>query len=133
YGELVRFTIFGQPVFLVTKPDYVRDILVTSNKDFHKSSLLRVARFILGDGLLTSEDDFHKRQRRMMQPAFHSQRINGYAETRIDYAGKHADAWINLDGQPVDLWDEMMRLTLAIVSKTLFNADVEGEEHELSE
>lgn len=133
YGELVRFTIFGQPVHLVTKPDYVKEILVTNNKDFHKSSLLRVARFILGDGLLTSEDDFHKRQRRMMQPAFHAQRVNDYAQTMIDYAAKHTDNWNDLDGQPVDVWDEMMRLTLAIVSKTLFNADVGGEEHELGE
>jgi cytochrome P450 len=133
YGELVRFTIFGQPVYLVTKPDYVKDILVTNNKDFHKSSLLRVARFILGDGLLTSEDEFHKRQRRMMQPAFHSQRVNAYAQTMIDLAAKHRDTWSDLDGQPVDLWDEMMRLTLAIVSKTLFNADIGGEEHELGD
>lgn len=68
YGELVHFKVFGQSLYLVSNPDYVKEILVTNAKHFHKSSLLRVARFILGDGLLTSEDDFHRRQRRMIQP-----------------------------------------------------------------
>ncbi|NUM52482.1 MAG: cytochrome P450 [Candidatus Hydrogenedentes bacterium] len=133
YGELVHFKVFGQSLYLVSNPDYVKEILVTNAKHFHKSSLLRVARFILGDGLLTSEDDFHRRQRRMIQPTFHSQRVNRYGEIMIEFASAFAKSWEEFDGHPIDVWDEMMRLTLAIVSKTLFGASMESEDHEIGE
>ncbi|MDZ4857604.1 MAG: cytochrome P450 [Candidatus Hydrogenedentes bacterium] len=135
YGELSRFTVWGQEIYLVTRPDHVKDILVTNHKNFHKSKALEVAKYILGEGLLTSEDELHKRQRRMIQPAFHSQRINTYGEIMIEYAARHADRWeqSGIDGHPIDMWQEMMRLTLAIVAKTLFDADVESEAYEIGE
>jgi cytochrome P450 len=133
YGELVRFTVFGQEIFLVTRPDHVKEILVTNHKNFHKSALLKAARYVLGDGLLTSEDEFHRKQRRLIQPAFHSQRIHSYGETMIAHAAKYADAWEEMDGHPVDVWEEMMRLTLGIVAKTLFDAEVESEAYTIGE
>lgn len=133
YGDLVHFKVFGQSLYLVSNPDHVKEILVTNAKNFHKSGLLKVARFIMGDGLLTSEDDFHRRQRRMSQPAFHAQRINAYGEIMIEFAAMFARSWEQYDGLPIDVWDEMMRLTLAIVSKTLFGASVESEDHEIGE
>lgn len=135
YGELSRFTVWGQEIYVVTRPDHVKEILVTNHKNFHKSRALKMARYVLGDGLLTSEDDLHKRQRRMLQPAFHSQRVNAYGQIMAEYAARHAARWDEqgLHGHPVDMWHEMMRLTLAIVAKTLFDADVESEADEIGE
>lgn len=133
YGDVVRFPVFGRYIYLVTTPDHVREILVTQNKNFYKSRALKMARYVLGDGLLTSEGEFHRRQRRMIQPAFHSQRINAYAETMIEFAANHAAAWEAVEGHPIDMWQEMMKLTLSIVAKTLFGAEVQSEADEIGE
>ncbi len=87
--------------------------------------------FAIGEGLLTSEGEFHLRQRRLAQPAFHRQRIANYATTMTDYAQRTGERW--QDGATLDISQEMMRLTLAIVGKTLFDADVEKEAEEIGE
>jgi cytochrome P450 len=129
YGDLVFFKLGPQPVVLVNNPDYIRDILVTSNRNFMKGEGLQRAKRLLGEGLLTSEGEFHLRQRRLAQPAFHRQRIAGYAATMVEYAGLACDQW--RVGETRDVAREMMRLTLAIAGKTLFDADVEGEADEI--
>jgi cytochrome P450 len=129
YGDLVYFKLGPQPVFLVNDPEYIRDILVTNNKNFMKGEGLQRAKRLLGEGLLTSEGEFHLRQRRLAQPAFHRQRIAGYAATMVEYAARACDRW--QAGETRDLGREMMRLTLAIAGKTLFDADVEGEADEI--
>jgi cytochrome P450 len=129
YGDLVYFKLGPQPVVLVNNPDYIRDILVTSNRNFMKGEGLQRAKRLLGEGLLTSEGEFHLRQRRLAQPAFHRQRIAGYAATMVEYAGLACDQW--RVGETRDVSREMMRLTLAIAGKTLFDADVEGEADEI--
>jgi cytochrome P450 len=83
----------------------------------------------LGEGLLTSEDSLHRRQRRLAQPAFHRQRIASYASTMVTYAERTASHWQH--GETLDISQEMTRLTLAIVGKTLFDADVESEAVEI--
>src|SRR5438105_1992148 len=124
YGDVVQFRAGPQRVFLLNHPDYVRDVLVTHHERYHKGRALQRAKRLLGEGLLTSEGEYHRRQRRLAQPAFHRQRIESYGETMIAYAARTADAWH--DGQQFDIAHEMMRLTLAIVAKTLFDADVEA-------
>lgn len=131
YGDLVYFKLGPQPVFLVNNPDYIRDILVIHNRNFMKGEGLQRAKRLLGEGLLTSEGEFHLRQRRLAQPAFHRQRIAGYATTMVEYAARACDQW--RVGETRDVAREMMRLTLAIAGKTLFDADVEGEADEISE
>ncbi len=131
YGDLVYFRLGPQPVFLLNNPDYIRDVLVTSNRNFMKGEGLQRAKRLLGEGLLTSEGEFHLRQRRLAQPAFHRQRIAGYATTMSDYAARIRDQW--RPGETRDVAREMMRLTLAIAGKTLFDADVEGEADEIGE
>jgi cytochrome P450 len=106
-------------------PDLIRDVLVTNQHSFIKSRVLQRAKVLLGEGLLTSEAPLHTRQRRLVQPAFHRQRLMGYAETMIEYGARTRDRW--QDGQTFDVAVEMMRLTLAVVAKTLFSADVESE------
>jgi cytochrome P450 len=129
YGDLVYFEFGPQPMFLVNNPDYIRDVFVTHNRKFMKGEGLQRAKRLLGEGLLTSEGEFHLRQRRLAQPAFHRQRIAGYAATMVEYAGRACDRW--RAGETRDVAREMMRLTLAIAGKTLFDANVEGEADEI--
>src|SRR5215216_6659478 len=125
HGDIAHWRIGPQNLYLFSHPDLIRDVLVTNQKNFHKSRGLERARRLLGNGLLTSEGEFHLRQRRLAQPAFHRQRIAAYATTMAEYAGRTTDRW--RDGESLDMHAEMMRLTLGIVSKTLFDADVQSE------
>jgi cytochrome P450 len=131
YGDIAHFKLSTQSIYLLNHPDYIRDVLVTNNKQFHKSRGLEVAKRFLGEGLLTSEDDFHRRQRRLSQPAFHRDRVSAYGAVMAEYASRARQRWI--EGQTLDVAQEMMRLTLAIVGKTLFDADVEAEAHDIRE
>ena len=129
HGDLVHFKLGPQDIYLLNHPDFIRDVLVTHNRNFVKSRGLQMAKKFLGESLLTSEGEFHRRQRRLAQPAFHRQRINAYANAMTDHAKRTRERW--LDGETLDIWQEMMRLTLAIVGKTLFDADVESEAPEI--
>lgn len=127
YGDVAAFHIGSQPIVLVSDPDRIRDVLVTHGRQFHKGRGLERARILLGDGLLTSEDDFHLRQRRLAQPAFHRSRIAAYGDVMTQYAVRRGDLW--QDGAILDISREMAAYTLAVVGKTLFDADIEGEAH----
>src|ERR1043165_5308128 len=129
YGDAVQFRAGPQRVFLFNHPEHVRDILVTHHERFHKGRALQRAKRLLGEGLLTSEGEFHRRQRRLAQPAFHRARIASYGEVMTAYATRLSSRWH--DGETLDISQEMMRLTLAIVGKTLFDADVEAEADEI--
>ena len=122
YGDVVQFRAGPQRVFLLNHPDYVRDLLVTHHGRFHKGRALQRAKRLLGTGLLTSEGEFHRRQRRLAQPAFHRQRVNSYARVMTEFASETSARW--RDQQTLDISEEMSRLTLSIVGKTLFDADV---------
>jgi len=123
YGDLAAYRMGGEQIFFVNSPHYVRDILVTHNRNFTKGRGLQRSKRLLGEGLLTSEDPMHLRQRRLMQPAFHRERIAGYGETMVAHADRMRQEW--RDGAPLDISQEMMRLTLSIAGKTLFGVDVE--------
>ena len=116
--------------FVVNHPDLVEEVLVTHNKCYIKHFALRIAKTTLGNGLLTSEGDFWLRQRRLAQPAFHRERIAGYAATMVDFTERMLATWA--DGQARDAQDDMMRLTQEIVVKCLFSADVSGRSGEIS-
>ena len=131
FGDVATFNIGRQPIVLLSHPDDIRDVLVTHGRRFHKGRGLERARVLLGNGLLTSEDEVHLRQRRLVQPAFHRARIAGYGDTMADYARQRADAWT--DGAEFDVAHEMAAYTLSVVGKTLFDADIEGEAHDIGE
>ena len=126
YGDAVFFRIAGEPFAILNHPDFVRDVLVTNQAAFHKGIGLERARMLLGDGLLTSEDAAHARNRRLIQPAFHRERISVYGATMVEYT----ERWSRRvqPGVPIDLAREMSALTLAIAGKTLFDADVERDQ-----
>lgn len=131
YGDISHFRFSGLDAFLINHPDYIKDVLVTNHQNFIKGLALQRAKRLLGEGLLTSEGEFHRRQRRLVQPAFHRQRIASYAGIMTDYAARARGRWH--DGETLDIAEEMMRLTLAIVGKTLFDADVESQAQEVGE
>jgi cytochrome P450 len=131
YGPLVHLRSNGDHLYLVTEPRHVRDILVTHQRAFKKGRGLERSKALLGEGLLTSEGEAHLRQRRLIQPAFHKDRIAAYGATMTDYARRTTARWH--DGGTIDAADEMMRLTLAIVGKTLFDTDVESQAKDVGE
>jgi len=131
YGDIVFFKVGNERIYLFNHPDLIRDVLVTNQKNFTKSRALVRAKKVLGEGLLTSEGEFHLRQRRLAQPAFHRDRISAYGRSMVEYADRVRSRWT--DAQSLDVHDEMMKLTLAIVAQTLFSADVENEAAEIGE
>jgi cytochrome P450 len=131
FGDVAAFGLATQPLVLLSHPDHIRDVLVTHGRRFHKGRGLERAKILLGDGLLTSEDELHLRQRRLAQPAFHRARIAGYGDTMSAYARRRAATWT--DGAELDVATEMAAYTLAVVGKTLFDADIESEAHEIGQ
>src|SRR5574342_756154 len=96
YGDVVSFKIANRRGFLITNPADVRHVLQDNARNYHKSPLYEKLRMSLGNGLLTSEDDFWLRQRRIAQPAFHRQRIASLANIMADSAREVASRWDGL-------------------------------------
>jgi cytochrome P450 len=120
---LMRFGLLR--VALLSDPQLIDEVLVRRNKEFGKHYLPSVGGALLGNGLFTSSGDFWKRERRLAQPAFHKSRLATYGDVMASYAAQEAAGW--RDGETRDLGEDMMRLTLRIVGKTLFGADVTGD------
>jgi cytochrome P450 len=129
YGDITGMRYYTYRVFFINHPDFIEDVLVTSARKFHKGRVLRANKMLFGEGLLTSEDSFWLRQRRLAQPAFHRARIATYAETMVRYTERVLERW--RDGEERDIHQEMMRITLQIVGKTLFDADVARDAREV--
>ena len=122
-GELARLRMGFFNVLMVSSARLAHEVLVEKNDSFQKSAGLSIfARPLLGNGLLTSERDVHKRQRRMLAPVFAHKRIAGYGDVMVEKAEVSAARLAKVGH--VDLADEMMRLTLDIVGKTLFDAEM---------
>ena len=131
YGDISTFSIGKNRTVFINHPDLIKEVLVTNAQSFHKGRGLERAKKVLGNGLLTSEDEIHLTQRRLIQPAFHRERIAAYGTIATV-------AVLNLDrewrsGITVDITVEMFRLTLGIVGRTLFGADIEQEAAEILE
>src|SRR6202043_3030245 len=129
YGDIVGLRFLHFRTYLISHPDYIEDVLVNHPRKFVKGRVLQANKRLFGNGLLTSEGDFWLRQRRLAQPAFHRARIASYASTMVEYTERLLHEW--QDGEERDAHQEMMRLTLQIVGKTLFDADVERDAQEV--
>jgi cytochrome P450 len=126
YGDISYFKLGPkQHVYLINNPDYIEKVLIYDHRNFKKGPRLQAAKALLGEGLVTSEGDFHNRQRRLIQPIFHPKQIMSYANIMTDYAIRFRDRWKNED--IVDVSQEMMELTLGIICKSVLNYDVESE------
>jgi cytochrome P450 len=126
YGDVVYFRIGPRRGFMITNPADVRHVLQDNARNYHKSPLYEKLRMSLGNGLLTSEDDFWLRQRRIAQPAFHRGRIAALAGVMAGEARVTADQWQSIAsrGEPVDVAEEMMRLTRTVVLRALLGGDL---------
>ncbi len=125
YGDVVRLGFPGPPAYLISHPDGVEYVLVKNNKNFVRDRYTRAELAILGNGLLVNEGDSWRRQRRLAQPAFHRRRVEAFGETMVSFTERMLDGW--QDGDILDVHAEMMRLTLEIVAKTLFDTDISRE------
>ena len=101
YGDIAYFRLGARPVYLLSHPDYIKDVLVTNHRNFQKSRALQRSKIVLGEGLLTSEGETHLRERRIIQPVFHRKRINAYADAMTGFASRIGDNWEN--GEVVDI------------------------------
>jgi cytochrome P450 len=124
YGDVVAIRLGPKKAWLLNHPDLVEEVLVTKSRHFIKHFALRQTRRTLGNGLLTSERNFWRQQRKLAQPAFNRERVAAYGRVMVEFTERMLRAWSG--GQVRDIQDEMMRLTLEIVAKTLFDADVSG-------
>ena len=113
YGDIVGFHVMMQSRVMLNHPDWINQVLVMQQSKFHKSELTRrITSRILGQGLLISEGEFWRRQRRLAQPAFHRSRNNEYAATMLEIAQAHIHKW--RDGEKRNMAREMTALTLDV-------------------
>jgi cytochrome P450 len=126
FGDVVYLKIGPRRGYLITNPADIRHVLQDNARNYHKSPLYAKLRLSLGNGLLTSEDDFWLRQRRIAQPAFHRQRLAALASVMATAAHEAAAEWptIAASGHAVDIGDEMMRVTRTVVLRALLGADL---------
>jgi cytochrome P450 len=130
FGSVVRCRIPGQfTFFILNEPAHVEHVLSLNQKNYRKAITYDELRPVLGNGLLTSEGDFWRRQRRLAAPAFHHQRVLGFAGTMSASAREMLDRWDGTAraGGILDVAREMNRLTLGIAGKLLFSRDVSGD------
>ncbi len=133
HGDIVWMRFIYVPCYFLFHPDHTEYVLVTNNRNFIKPISFRTPFFqrVAGNGLLTSEGDFWRRQRRLAQPAFHRERIAGYGQTMVECAERLTRGW--QAGETRDIYRDMMHLTMEIVGRTLFSVDVSGEADELGQ
>lgn len=128
YGPLVGFRWLNRSSILVDHPDYVEYVLRTNNRNFLKSKNYEPVKLVIGEGLIVSEGDFWRRQRRLAQPAFHRKRIAELASLMVAETEAMLEQWASssyTQGEPFDVHQEMGHLTLRIVAKALFGADID--------
>ena len=127
YGDIVWTRFLYVPALFLYHPNEIEYVLATNAKNFKKALSLRSNFFqrLVGNGLLTSEGEEWKRQRRLTSPAFHRHRISNYADTMVGYTRRLIFSW--REGETRDIHREMMRLTIEIVVRCLFSADVSND------
>ena len=125
FGPIAHYHFMGTLIVFVNEPEWIAQILIDQAPSFVKERTLQRMKILLGEGLITSDDPIHMRQRRIAAPAFHRQRIAGYAGEIVANAAETRDSW--RPGGEIDANAEMMRLSLKIIARTLFDQEVTPE------
>lgn len=125
YGDFLQIRLGTTAIYMLSSPDFIERVLVTEAKRYTKSRFTQRRKSLFGNGLIFSEGDFWRRQRRLMQPAFHHKRLNMYSEAMVTLAQRISAHWQT--GETINMHEEMMQLSLAIVVKTLFDNDDIGD------
>ena len=131
YPVLAHMRLVGVHTYILNSPDAIVDAFIGHGRDTMKGPGLQGAKAVLGNGLLTSEGEVHLRNRRLVQPAFHRDRIAQYARDMVELTLEHGTSWS--EGQVVDMQADMSALTLRIVGRTLFGADLADDANEIGE
>jgi cytochrome P450 len=126
YGDLTHIRVAWLHVYLINHPDLIREVLVTKRDHFRKlPRQTRILRTVDGNGLVVSEGPLWQRQRRLLQPMFHSRRLEQYAQVIVHFTQRMLDRWQS--ATQVDIADEMTHLTLVIIAHILFDMDLSAE------
>jgi cytochrome P450 len=125
FGPIAHYKFMGTTIVFVNDPEFVQEILVNQGQAFVRERTIKRMKILLGEGLITSDDPIHMRQRKLIAPAFHRGRIAGYAEEIVKAAEIVADTWTA--GEEINVADAMMRLSLRIVARTLFDSEVDDD------
>ncbi|UCD97551.1 MAG: cytochrome P450 [Chloroflexota bacterium] len=131
YGDIVLLELpKNQYVYSIASPDSIQHVLQMNNQNYTKGERIRIASPLVGNGLFSSEGEFWRRQRRMMQPAFHKTKIAVLAEEMVRTIEEMLDEWEKLAGigKPMNIQTEMMALTMEVVTRTLFTSSLTPEE-----
>jgi len=130
FGDIVRVQMGPWFHHFLTHPDHIKHVLQDNNQNYGRSIFMKMLKPALGDGLLTSEGDFWRRQRRLAQPVFHRQRIAAFATIMTEAAESMLQRWhpVAVSGQPLEIMAEMSNLTLGITGKALFSSDISPDE-----
>ncbi|MEY3733376.1 MAG: hypothetical protein RL347_735 [Actinomycetota bacterium] len=131
YTPLAHMRLMGDHIYSLTDPSAIVDVFITHGRETIKGRGLQGAKAVLGNGLLTSEGDVHLRHRRLVQPAFHRDRVASYTRDMAVLTEEHEQGW--REDQIIDMQSDMSTLTLSIVGRTLFGADLSGDAHEVGE
>ena len=134
YGGIAQFKLLNKSYLLLTNPDYVKYILQDNYRNYIRGQSVETGRVLLGNGLPLIDGDFWLRERRMLQPAFHRERLEKLANTATGVIETSMQAWAAKAkaNQTLDLDDEMMRLTLTVIIKSMFSADIDDKIQSLS-
>jgi cytochrome P450 len=128
YGNIACYRLFGTPIVFVNDPEFIREILVNQASAFVKERTVRRMKVLLGEGLITSDDPIHIRQRRIAAPAFHRQRIAAYGAQIVACAAGQSERWRERARErgafEIDIAAASMELSLEIVARTLFDTEV---------
>ncbi len=129
FGDVVRIHMGLSCFHFVTHPDHIKYVLQDNAQNYGRSTLMNMLKSALGEGLLTSDGDVWRRQRRLAQPAFHRQRIGDFATIMTESTQTMLERWdtITAREQPLEVLAEMSRLTNLITGRALFSTDM-GEE-----
>lgn len=125
FGGIAHYRFMGTHIVFVNDPEFVQELLINQAQAFVRERTIKRMKILLGEGLITSDDPIHMRQRRLIAPAFHRQRIAGHATEIVKAAEIVAGQWH--EGQEFDVSDAMMRLSLRIVARTLFDSEVDDD------
>ncbi len=131
FGRAAHYRVLMHDVVLLHEPSDIREVLVDKAASFGKDRTQKRMKILLGEGLITSDGETHKRGRRIAAPAFHRQRIQQYAGQIVERADTLSAEWQH--GKPLDVAAEMMRLALQITARTLFDTEVTPEIHVINE
>lgn len=132
YGDIVKLKVGPFNLYFLNHPDYIHEMLVSKARYFEKPIVLkRSFKDVSGENLFTSDGDFWKRQRKLMQPAFHAKSIGAYADTMVDYALAEIENWS--DNADIDVDSAMTTVTMNVITKTMFDTEVGDETRAVGE